>query len=125
MQQEPVEPARLLERTKYFAKKAGASDSSIQVMLDMLQSPLGQSILQMASGPDLSSLLVNDLYKVHMQSMYAQYMTGKSVCLTSATVCSLRPVPCAGLSCSNGDTGHAAMQSWEACSGITEALHQP
>lgn len=80
IQQDPVDPARLLERIRYYGIKAGASDSSIQSMLDILQSPLGQAVLQRASGPDLTSLLVNDLYKVHMQSMYAQYMTGKPFC---------------------------------------------
>jgi hypothetical protein len=78
MQQEPVDPLRLQARVQHYACKAGASHNSMQQMLDLLQSPLGQSILQLSTGgdPSLASFLVNDLYKVHMQSMYAQYMTG-------------------------------------------------
>lgn len=79
LQQEPIDPARLAVRVQHYAAKAGAAPSSTQQMLQLLASPLGQSILQLASsGPQglLPLLLVNDLYKVHMQSLYAQYMTG-------------------------------------------------
>lgn len=68
---------RLLDRVQYYARKAGARPDSISSMLEMLQSPLGQSLLQLAETPVLTSLLNNDLYKVHMQNMYAQFMTGK------------------------------------------------
>ncbi len=80
MQQEPIDPLRLQARVQHYATKAGASPSATQQMLDLLQSPLGQSILQLSHSTGelgLTSFLVNDLYKVHMQSMYAQYMTGE------------------------------------------------
>jgi hypothetical protein len=89
MQQDSVNPTRLLARVKHYAYKSGASPKATQQMLDILQSPLGQSILQLSTGgePSLASFLVNDLYKVHMQSMYAQCMTGAKGKLAACTVC--------------------------------------
>jgi hypothetical protein len=49
-------------------------------MVDMLTSPLGTAVLQLDTGAVLTSQLNNDLYKIAMQSMYAQYMTGGRVC---------------------------------------------
>jgi len=76
MQRERIDVPRLLDRVQHYARKAGARPDSISSMLEMLQSPLGQSI-QLAETPVLTSLLNNDLYKVHMHNMYAQFMTGK------------------------------------------------
>lgn len=44
---ERVDAPRLLRHTRHYAAKAGASPESIQQMLDMLQSPLGQAIIQL------------------------------------------------------------------------------
>lgn len=49
-------------------------------MVNMLTSPLGIAVLELDTGYVLTSQLNNDLYKVAMQSMYAQYMTGVRVC---------------------------------------------
>jgi hypothetical protein len=87
MQQEPFDIPRLLARVQHYAAAAGASPSSISNMLDMLQSPLGLAIvLELAHGPALTSQLNNDLYKVAMQSMYAQFMTGERLGISATWV---------------------------------------
>jgi hypothetical protein len=80
IQHEHVDRDRLLDRVQHYARAAGASPSSISSMVDMLTSPLGTAVLQLDTGAVLTSQLNNDLYKIAMQSMYAQYMTGGRVC---------------------------------------------
>eukprot|EP00775_Hariotina_reticulata_P004409 gene4409-4662_t len=56
----------------------GASDAATSQMVDLLQSRLGQAVLHLPD-QELSSLLVNDVYKIRMQNVYSQFMTGVRV----------------------------------------------
>lgn len=67
LQQDPLDVPRLMQRVQHYAAKAGASEAATADMVSLLQSGLGRSVLELATDPRLTSLLVNDLYKVRQQ----------------------------------------------------------
>lgn len=74
---EPVDLDRLVQRVVHYAKAGEASDEATRQMVDMLQSPEGRAIISIPAD-EVNSLLVTDVYKIRMQNMYSQFMTGRS-----------------------------------------------
>jgi hypothetical protein len=73
---EPIEVDRLIDRVQFYAALGGASHAATSQMADLLHSRLGQAVLHLPD-QELSSLLVNDVYKIRMQNAYSQFMTGE------------------------------------------------
>jgi hypothetical protein len=66
---------RLISGVSKYGAAAGASQSTIDAMREMLRTPLIARILSL-SDDELHSVLMNDAYKIKMHQMYAKYFTG-------------------------------------------------
>jgi hypothetical protein len=72
MQQEPLDVPRLLHRTAHYAARAGATPSTTSTLTDLLRSPLGSSVLALATDRRLASLLVSGGWVVERVSARCQ-----------------------------------------------------
>lgn len=70
-----VDIDRLITGVNKYGAAAGASQSTIDAMREMLRTPLVARILAL-SDDELHSVLMNDAYKIKMHQMYAKYFTG-------------------------------------------------
>jgi hypothetical protein len=70
-----IDLERLISSVIKYGAVAGASQSTINAMLEMLRMPLVARLLAL-SDDELHSVLMNDAYKIKMHQMYAKYFTG-------------------------------------------------